>query len=252
LLSSYTFSVSTLEPFFAMHRCPQPARTSVRYSPATQTSPGLVLHAVRYRSIVGLCCAVIVVTIPFLKIVVSGLITTANEPAQRLAMLAQTTTFNTTSVALSSSSDLAKQVLALSQIEKYNLPLPAWTVTTGAVAQLDTVRLGQLIQSPNTTITVPLEVMRADLGGCSAVTATPNATLGGATVQLVPPCANVSLADSSVDIPLPTSPGWFGKIHPFTGCAGAYALIYGNTQFTNATVIQSITVVQCLSYTLST
>ncbi|KAJ6595192.1 hypothetical protein DFH09DRAFT_1305869 [Mycena vulgaris] len=226
-LSSYTFSVSTLEPFFAMHRSPQPARKSVRYSPATQTHAGLVLlHAFRYRSLVGLSCAMIMLTIPFLKIVVSGLISTASEPAEGFALLAATTTFNTTTPLAQNTrpEDIPKLILALSQIQKYQLPLPAWTTPEASVAQVDTARLGQVVQAPNTTIQMPLEVARAKLGSCSML----HPVNPGTSLALPSECPTGE--NASVLLSLPTSPGWFGKLHA---------------------VIQDITVLQCLSYTLS-
>ncbi|KAJ7820218.1 hypothetical protein B0H14DRAFT_3472443 [Mycena olivaceomarginata] len=96
LLSSYAFSVSTLEPFFAMHRRPQPPLKSVRYSPASKTDVGLLLHSLTASSLAGFLCAMTMLTIPFLKIAVSGLITVASQPAERVVFLAATTAFNTT------------------------------------------------------------------------------------------------------------------------------------------------------------
>ncbi|KAJ7683079.1 hypothetical protein B0H17DRAFT_1205323 [Mycena rosella] len=176
-LSSYTFSVRTLEPLFAMHRSPQPARKSVRYSPAAQTNMGLGLYAVRYRGHVGIACTMIMLTVPLLKIVVSGLITTASEPAQNTAQLSATTTFNSTPLdSPVGTADPTVRILALSQIGQYHMALPAWTTPAGSIAQLDSVRLSQLVQFPNTTITLPLEVMRGELGNCSALDVDPQDT----------------------------------------------------------------------------
>jgi hypothetical protein len=264
ILSSYTFSVSTLEPFFAMHRSPQPARKSVIYSPLTQTDARLLVYAFRYRSVVGLCCAVIVLTIPFLKIVVSGLITTDSEPVQRSVLLAAVTTFNTTVDEKqdgTDNSELAKEILALSQIESYQFPLPSWTTAVGAVAQLDTVSLAQLIQSPNTTIKLPLEVMSAELENCGAFDdalhlvsneTVESPTVGGVMGSLTLPtrCGE----DNSLPLFLPTLPGWFGRTYVPTFSSspcGPYIFVYGRTQPTNASLIQDITVIQC-SYTIST
>ncbi|KAJ7112086.1 hypothetical protein C8R44DRAFT_882494 [Mycena epipterygia] len=259
-LSSYTFSVRTLEPFFAMHRSPQPARKSVRYSPATQTNAGLVLHAVRYRSLVGLSCALIMLTVPFLKIVVSGLITTATEPAQELVQLAAASTFNTTSILppvefpTNAYMQLPGEIFALSQIEKYQLPLPAWTTPVGAIAHLDTVRLGQIVHSPNTTINLPLQVMRADLVNCRQLTGSDLVVPPNVLQLPLPTAPNGTLLCSSnaiqpVLLTFPTSPGWFGELYPLQ--CGGYALIYGSTQANNASQIKDLTVVQCTSYTLA-
>ncbi|KAJ7913024.1 hypothetical protein B0H13DRAFT_2659818 [Mycena leptocephala] len=102
--SSYTFSVSTLEP---SSRCTagHSPHGIVIYSPVTQTDARLLVYAFRYRSIVGLCCAAI-----------------------RSTLLAAVTTFNATVVEKqdgTDNSELAKQILALSQIESYQLPLPS-------------------------------------------------------------------------------------------------------------------------------
>ncbi|KAJ7221481.1 hypothetical protein GGX14DRAFT_429821 [Mycena pura] len=232
-LSSYAFSVSTLEPFFAMHRSPQPARTSVRYSPATKTDVELAVHSLRSRNVAGFFCAAIMLTIPFLKIVVSGLFVAANEPAEKIALMAATTTFNTTAPDLGVVSELPKQILALSQIQKYLLPLPPWTAPAGAVAEVDSTRLLQVAQSPSTTITIPLEVMRAELGDCSTV------------------AAPVDTLQTQFGLFLPTSPGWFGRFYPELTSPSVSTFIYGRTQSTNASEVQDVTAIQCLSYTVS-
>ncbi|KAJ7716309.1 hypothetical protein B0H16DRAFT_1890221 [Mycena metata] len=273
ILSSYTFSVSTLEPFFAMHQSPQPARKSVVYSPLTQTDARLLVYAFRYRSIVGLCCAAIVLTIPFLKIVVSGLITTDGEPAQRSALLAAVTTFNATVGDGTNNSELATEILALSKIETYQLPLPSWTTAVGAIAQLDTASLrqliqssttfsfkeGQLIQLSNTTIKLPLEVMSAELEECTAfddvlhlVQTNETAEFSGVGVVgflALPQCGD----DSPLSLLLPTLPGWFGRTYVSTSSSSCrpYIFVYGRTQSQNASLIQDITAIQC-SYTVST
>ncbi|KAF8185297.1 hypothetical protein K438DRAFT_1974009 [Mycena galopus ATCC 62051] len=240
LLSSYAFSVSTLEPLFAMHQRPQPPQNSVRYSPVTKTDVGLLLHSFTFRSVAGFVCAVIMLMIPFLKIAISGLITIASEPAQRVALLAATTTFNTTPPNQGLFGDIPKEILALSQIQTYQLPLPAWTVSVGAIAQVDTTRLVPIVQSANTTITMPFEVMRADLGNCSSV------DLSATTIQ-----SQFGFSESSST--LPASPGWFGRVFMGTSVdtANGYTFIYGQTQATNASDIQDATVVECLSYGLS-
>ncbi|KAJ6543047.1 hypothetical protein B0H19DRAFT_1172654 [Mycena capillaripes] len=255
LLSSYTFSVSTLEPFFAMHRAPQPARQSVRYSPATKTNAGLAWHAFRYRSVVGVSCSLIILMVPFLKIVVSGLITTASEPAQESVVLTPTTTFNMTSilppVQTLSNVELPGEILALSQIEKYQLPLPPWTTAAGAVAQLDSSRLGQIVHAAqNTTIALPLEVMRADLEACNAATGSGLVMLSTNVLRLPTP-KDSSCKEESVTLTFPLTPGgWFGQVYALGSCAG-YAFVYGNTDSTNATRINDMTVVQCTSLSLS-
>ncbi|KAJ6626535.1 hypothetical protein B0H10DRAFT_1998722 [Mycena sp. CBHHK59/15] len=275
VLSSYTFSVSTLEPFFEMHRAPQPARRSVRYSPAHRTAVGLMYHALRYQSVVGLSCAAIMLTVPFLKIAVSGLITTAAAPVQNAAQVSVTTMFNTTTIfPLDDNAEtlvsmiLPGQTLALSQIEKYQLPLPPWTTTLGAVGQLDLGQLGQLVQVPNTTVTIPLPVMRAELGPCAPLTGVDLVILPSNQVQLpLPPTTVDPTLDNNpvcnfngnidtnygkpenISLSFPSSPGWFGQLYRPT--CGGYVIIYGRTQSANVSQIGDITVVQCASYNLS-
>ncbi|KAJ6568118.1 hypothetical protein B0H10DRAFT_2109910 [Mycena sp. CBHHK59/15] len=283
-LASYTFSVSTLEPFFAMHRAPQPARKSVRYSPATRTRIGLIFHALRYQSLVGLSCSAIMLTVPFLKIAVSGLITTTTSPVHSYAPVSVLTAFNTTTIdtlddrnATVAQTYLAGKVFALSQMEKYDLALPAWSTTGGAVGQVDLGQLGialgeiapaQLIlrepgQPSNVTITIPLPIMRADLTNCSALAGSDLVILPSNQLQLpiqaMAPDGTAYKCDfngrtaflehENVTLSLPSSPGWFGQIYP-PGCGG-YVLIYGNTQATNASKIDQMTAVQCLSYNMS-
>ncbi|KAJ6606979.1 hypothetical protein B0H10DRAFT_2308671 [Mycena sp. CBHHK59/15] len=275
-LNSYTFSISSLEPYFAMSASPQPARKSVRYSPAQRTSLGLVFHALRYQSLVGLSCAAIMLVVPFLKIAVSGLITTAPVPVQNQTQIALNTMFNTTTIltpAFGSDGDpevqweLPGETLALAQISKYQLPLPAWTTPTGAVGHVDLGRLGALTVAANTTVTIPLPVMRGDLENCTALTPTVfTLILPENEVELpLPPMTTDSNGQvlctfngyprpNEVDrdlvlLTLPSSPGWFGQCYHPT--CGGYVIIYGNTQAANATVIDKITVVQCASYSMS-
>ncbi|KAJ6546639.1 hypothetical protein DFH09DRAFT_1367184 [Mycena vulgaris] len=272
-LYSYTFSISTLEPFFAMAESPQPARKSVRYSPAHRTSVGLVFHALRYHSLVGLACAAIMLTIPFLKISVSGLITTAPAPVEDVAQIALNTMFNTTTIfPLTDAEDTAvKQslpgnILALSQIPKYQLPLPPWTTLVGAVGHVDLGQLGQLVVAPNSTVKLPLPVMRGDLENCTALTGSDFILLPTNELQLpVPPtiagefgsriCVSNYQYYGTRDVPetvtlaLPSSPGWFGEMYNPT--CGGYVIIYGKTGATNASVIDQLTAVQCTSYSLT-
>jgi hypothetical protein len=273
-LSSYTFSVSTLEPFFAMSETPQPARKSVRYAPAHRTSVGLVFHALQYRSFVGLACAAMMLIVPFLKIAVSGLITTAPEPVQNTTQITLNTRFNTTTVfPLSDSLDTAAHqgrpglTLALAEIPKYQLQLPPWTTRDGAVGQVDLVQLGQLAVVPNTTFTIPLPVMRGDLVNCTTLTGPDFVLLPTNQLQLpLPPTTPDASGDNlicvanyhidlthgepeNVTIALPSSPGWFGQMY-HQNCGG-YVIIYGNTQATNASVIDKLTAVQCTTYSLT-
>jgi hypothetical protein len=202
-----------------------------------------------------------VLTIPFLKIVVSGLITTESEPAQRSTLLAAVTTFNATVVEKqdgTDNSELAKQILALSQIESYQLPLPSWTTTVGAIAQLDTASLAQLIQSSNTTIKLPLEVMSAELDKCNAfdnaLHLVGNETIESAAIGVMGSLTlPTQCGEDSLPLFLPTLPGWFGRTYlpAFSSSpCGPYIFVYGRTQPTNASLIQDITVIQC-SYTVS-
>ncbi|KAJ6540342.1 hypothetical protein B0H19DRAFT_1381528 [Mycena capillaripes] len=278
LVSSYTFSVSTLEPFFAMSHSPQPARKSVRYSPAHRTSIGLIFHALRYHSHVGLSCAAIMLIVPFLKITVSGLITTATSPVHNGVQVALQTIFNTTTIfPLNDSAAGAPAIqerpmhtLALSQIEKYGLSLPMWTTPVGAVGHVELDQLGQLFATQNSTVTIPLPVMRGDLENCSTLTGSNLTILPSNAVQLpLPPTSMRSdgVGDTfsacvfndqydtnygrpeNVSFTLPTSPGWFGKLYHQT--CGGYVMIYGNTKATNASVIDNISVVHCTSYSLT-
>ncbi|KAJ7282485.1 hypothetical protein C8J57DRAFT_1295498 [Mycena rebaudengoi] len=251
-LSSYTFSISTLQPFFDMYTSPQTARKSVRYSPAHRTGVGLALHAIRYRSLVGLSCAFIVIFVPFLKISVSGLFTTASVPFQMSAIIPASTTFNTTSILPLSVQDetvyLPGQILALSQIEKFQLPLPAWATRGGAVGALDPDLVLELFQRPNTSVELPLPVMRADLTNCvplaSGVLPLPD------TLQL--PCSSGSEPEIFPLVKLPQSSGYFGQVHtPPAKCGEGCALIFGKTLPSNASQIEYLTVVQCMSSSMS-
>ncbi|KAJ6601512.1 hypothetical protein B0H10DRAFT_2230542 [Mycena sp. CBHHK59/15] len=273
-ISSYAFSISSLEPFFAMSVSPQPARQSVRYSPAHRTSVGLVFHALRYQSLVGLSCAAIMLIVPFVKIAVSGLVGTAAGPVQTTTQIRLNTTFNTTMTTpifeVESTMDAVLydyspgQTLALAQIPKYQLPLPAWTTPVGAVGQVDLGELGALTTTPNTTVTIPLPVMRGDLENCTALTVDNLKLLPSNQLQLplppvvtqdgLPVCALNGESDFdsgmvNVSISLPSSPGWFGMLY-YPTC-GAYVIIYGKTQAANASVIDKITAVQCESWSLT-
>lgn len=273
-ISSYTFSISTLEPFFAMSHSPQPASKSVRYSPAHRTSIGLVFHALRYRSYVGFCCAAIMLVVPFTKIAVSGLITTASAPVHSGMEIGLQTFFNTTTVFPADDYAVGAVVkmflpyrtLALSQITKYRLPLPAWTTPVGAVGHVDLSQLGQLSAAPNATVTVPLPVMRGDLENCTALTGGDLIVLPSNKVQLAfPPmytdsdgtkrCTYNDRIDTSngrpenVSFTLPSSSGWFGTL--YAPWCGGYVMIYGNTQAINASLVDKMNVVQCNSYSLT-
>ncbi|KAJ7861859.1 hypothetical protein B0H14DRAFT_3616021 [Mycena olivaceomarginata] len=210
VISSYVFSVSTLEPFF----CNAPVSAA--------------------SAEVG-------------QIAVSGLITVTSQPAERVAFLAATTVFNTTSPLGSEEFiNIPKQILALSQIQKYQLPLPVWSTSEGAIAQVDTTCLIPLTRTPNTTVTIPLNVMRADLGNCSTV---------DVPTDILQSQWGIGLSD----LTLPTSPGWFSRVYSFIWTSSnstlepsdGYTFIYGTTQPTNASEIQEATVVQCLLYTVS-
>ncbi|KAJ7665602.1 hypothetical protein B0H17DRAFT_1184527 [Mycena rosella] len=270
-LSSYTFSISTLEPFFAMAESPQPAGKSVRYSPAHRTSIGLVFHALKYRSLVGIACATIMLTVPFLKITVSGLITTAPAPVQDAAQITLNTMFNTTTIFYlpddedtAAKQSLPGQTLALSQIPNYNLALPVWTTLVGAIGHVDLGELGQLTTAPNTTVTMPLPVMRGDLENCTALTGADLNLLPSNELQLpLPPTTdgpdgnrvcvfNYDLTEDTpekVAITLPASPGWFGQVYHPT--CGGYVLIFGTTHAANASIIDKLTAVQCTIYSLT-
>ncbi|KAJ7614948.1 hypothetical protein FB45DRAFT_1064567 [Roridomyces roridus] len=261
LLSSYTFSVSTLEPLLAMHSRPQPARKSVRYSPAAQTNSGLLLHALKYRNPVGLACAFAILLVPFLKIIVSGLIVTETRPTLAVVFLTSTTTFNDTSMLPpeqfpnNAYMELPGEIFALSQIEKYQLPLPAWTTTDGAVAQVDETQLQAL--GANTTVTLPLEVRRAELDDCTQVTeftVLPSNEIVLTHAEGPKPC---NLSDTDVVLlTVPEDPGWFGAVSPLS--CGGYAFLYGTTLYgstqmaPNVSVFKDVTVVQCTSYSLTT
>ncbi|KAJ7795883.1 hypothetical protein B0H14DRAFT_95785 [Mycena olivaceomarginata] len=274
LISSYSFGVSTLEPFFAMTHSPQPAIKSVRYSPAHRTSIGLIFHALRYRSHVGLSCAAIMLIVPFLKIAVSGLITTGSAPAHTGVQVALETIFNTTTIfplddkapGAEAKMFLPFHTLALSQIEKYGLKLPAWTTSVGAVGHTDLSQLGPFFATPDTTLTVPLPVMRGDLENCAPLTGPELILLPTNEVQLPLPATAVDSegtsrcvysnrinvnagAPENATFTLPASPGWFGRL--YNEWCGGYVIIYGNTEAGNSSVIDQITVVQCTSYSLT-
>ncbi|KAF8209379.1 hypothetical protein K438DRAFT_1960373 [Mycena galopus ATCC 62051] len=82
-------------------------------------------------------------------------------------------TFNATSPNITADSDSAGEetltyhTLALLQIEKYGLSLPAWTTPVGAVGHVDLDQLGQLSILLDANVTVPLPVMRGDLENCN-------------------------------------------------------------------------------------
>ncbi|KII84887.1 hypothetical protein PLICRDRAFT_345163 [Plicaturopsis crispa FD-325 SS-3] len=177
LLQAYTFAVRTLEPYVGMHREPQTARRSVTYTPLNRTTVGLLGHAIKHRSVVGLACASSMLIIPFLKIVVAGLFVTSFEPTVVNTQVLSTGTFNGSTIfpdsfqsSESTSGDfMPAQVLALSQIPKYDLPLPTWTTANEAVGEVNFDSIQFSTQS-NMTVVAPLPVVRADLSNCSTLT----------------------------------------------------------------------------------
>jgi hypothetical protein len=213
--------------------------------------------------------------VPFLKIVVSGLITTVSVPGENITAITRTTMFNTTSIFSKSNTtvetdaeaSLPKHMLALSQMEKYGLSLPTWTTPVGAVGQVDLGELSRLIPTANFTATVPLPVMRGDLENCTALTGTNLTLLPSGEIQLPMPATTVpdstgtlycvfngNLANTysfpeNVSFLPPSSPGWFGQLYP--PICGGYFIIYGKTQEANRKTIGNITVVQCSSYSLT-
>ncbi|KAF7295558.1 hypothetical protein MIND_01095800 [Mycena indigotica] len=278
LVSSYTFSISALEPFLLMSQSPQVASKSVRYTPAQRTSVGLAFHAIRYRSYIGLACATIMLLIPFLKIAVSGLITTETFSVQSTSSVDLLTKFNTTTVfPLNDNEDEALvkmyspgQLLALSQIPKYNLPLPKWTTPEAAVGQVDLGQLGALTSGrANSTVTLPLPVMRGALEQCAPLTdyTIVNTLSGAKAVNLPPPPTYVDSGGTSrcnmtgrinmilrdgrenATFTLPSQPGYFGQI--FAPWCGGYVLIFGRTKDSDASQIDKTTVVKCDTYSLA-
>lgn len=260
LLSSYAFSISTLEPLLTMHRSSQPARKSLRYSPAHRTTVSLALHSLKYRNAVGFLCAILTLTIPFLKIIVSGLTTSISTPVQTSKYLSLLNTFNLSQFSGSQSDvpdlNTPAQTLALSQIERYQLPMPAWTTPMGAVGQFDVL---QLPQTPNNTLVVPLPIIRAELTNCSALVGTDLVISPSHELQLPSPAmtndsfgreiCDFNDGDRSVSLSLPPSPGWFGQLN--AQACGGYVFVYGNTDSQNASRINSVTAVQCLSSSLT-
>lgn len=137
-LSSYAFSISTLEPLLTMHRSSQPARKSLTYSPAHRTTVFLAFHSLKYSSAVGILCAILTLTIPFLKIIVSGLATSISTPVQTSKYISLLSTFNSTPLSGFESdvpydANTLAQILALSQIERYQLPMHVWTTPMGSM-----------------------------------------------------------------------------------------------------------------------
>ncbi|KAF7372630.1 TLDc domain-containing protein [Mycena venus] len=237
-LSSYTFSVSSLQPYFAMS-APQPAHKSVRYSPAQRTSLGLLLHALRYQNLVGLASAGIMLLVPILKIAVAGPVTTAATPVNNQTQITLTTTFNTNATIIldDDSANKAGNIMALAQIQEYQLPLPPWTTVAGAVGHVDLGQLGGLTVAPNTTVTIPLPVMRGDLLDCAALPATNNFTLLTNPPSLQLPSDYVA------------SGVVWRTLLPFV--CGTVVAFYGNTQATNITAVDTFTAVQCSYFNLS-
>jgi hypothetical protein len=212
--------------------------------------------------------------VPFLKITVSGLITTGSAPAHTGVQVALETIFNTTTIfplddkapGAEAKMFLPFHTLALSQIEKYGLKLPAWTTSVGAVGHTDLSQLGPFFATPDTTLTVPLPVMRGDLENCAPLTGAELILLPTNEVQLPLPATAVDSegtsrcvysnrinvnagAPENATFTLPASPGWFGRL--YNEWCGGYVIIYGNTEAGNSSVIDQITVVQCTSYSLT-
>ncbi|KAJ7063804.1 hypothetical protein C8F01DRAFT_1229445 [Mycena amicta] len=276
LLASYTFNLSSLEPYFAMARSPQPASRSVRYTPQHYTHVELLFHATRYRSYVGLCCAMVALIVPFTKIAVSGLLTTSRIIVQNPGQVAVTTEFNMTSIfpsQVEAPGWLVNQfypgyVLALSTVKTYSLALPAWTTTQGAIANIDLGSLGQLVTGvSNTTVTLPLPVMRGQLEDCAPLVRGVNLTLLPTNEIALPPapstlidgnayCVSTGKYNPSypygenITLAMPKEPGWFGTLH-HGWCIGGYYAVFGKTEAQNATAIEELTVVQCPNYSLT-
>jgi hypothetical protein len=53
----------------------------------------------------------------------------------------------------------------------------------------------------------------------------------------------------NVSFTLPSSSGWFGTL--YAPWCGGYVMIYGNTQASNASLVDKMNVVQCNSYSLT-
>jgi hypothetical protein len=134
------------------------------------------------------------------------------------------------------------------------------------VGHVDLSQVGQLSAAPNATVTVPLPVMRGDLENCTALTGGDLIVLPSNKVQLAfPPmytdsdgtkrCTYNDRIDTSngrpenVSFTLPSSSGWFGTL--YAPWCGGYVMIYGNTQASNASLVDKMNVVQCNSYSLT-
>ncbi|KAJ7224611.1 hypothetical protein GGX14DRAFT_387285 [Mycena pura] len=159
-------------------------------------------------------------------------------------------------------------VLALSQVKKYGLPLPVWTTPQRAVGQVDVGDLGQLVAIPNTTVTASLPVMRAELEECAPLIHGKNFTLLPSNkISLNPApstvnelgwfmCASTRFYNPSypygdnITLPMSQEPGWFGVMY-HQSCGGYIRVAaFGNTNAQNASSIAELTVVQCSNYSL--
>lgn len=241
LFVSYTFGIRTLEPYLNMYRAPSVALRSVTYAPANQTSLGLFGHAIRHRSAVGVACATVLLVFPFLRIVVAGLFVISFKPTQQSVHILTTGTLSTSLISgppPHPDIDQPVQLFALSQAEKYQLPLPAWTTTVEAVGEVDLSSLAQ----QNGTVIASLPIVRADLVNCTTLDPSEytfhTPYLGTVFVQFPAPCDM-----DAVVVDMPSQPGWFGQF--WKRYCGGYAVVYGKTQDVNASAVGEMTVTLC-------
>ncbi|KAL6306239.1 hypothetical protein BKA93DRAFT_824395 [Sparassis latifolia] len=190
MLSSYLSAIQVLDSYISLARSPMRARSTVMYAPASCTQVGLVWHATQHHSIVGLLCAAMLMTLPFLKIAVAGLLITTSALHQSPVTLNWTGTFNNTynfgSFFIINENGSAFPTgfqsgcpvglvdcpvpgwsTILSQIPQFGLSLPDWVTATDAVGVVDVDPLGRLSDSVN--VTVPLPMVSAQLFNCSAL-----------------------------------------------------------------------------------
>ncbi|CAK5273328.1 unnamed protein product [Mycena citricolor] len=206
---------------------PQPVSLSVLYAPATYTSIGLLFHT---RTFIAFSCAVATLLIPFLKIFVSGLLTTETFSGDSPVQVQVATDFYKDSLfplTLDQSPEatsLPRIILVLSQIKRYQLPLPKRRTAASTIGHLEEC--------------VPVLLPVTD------------ATATGFTLQRNAEFLNASRVANSnkltphtdmVGLPV-MSPGWFGMFAQ-TRCGG-YLAIFGRT-------VEDMTVVSCPTASLA-
>jgi hypothetical protein len=225
------------------------------------TSLGLSGHAIRHRSAIALACSCVLLLIPFLRIVVAGLLVISFQPAQQTLYVPLASTFDATWV----DANLTAQVFALTQSKTFSLPLPSWTTPEVAVGEVDFSTLDAL-NLRNATSVLGIPVVQANLVNCTALTESernarvvsldsgdwgfqlpqqPVHTEGNTTVCDFNGLPALQGGLENVTLLLPEQPGWLGQM--YAPECGGYFVFYGRTDVGNASSIQDLVVVQCFN-----